>query len=248
MSSMHIWEGTMAPLLEVRNLTVRYGAVVAVTNACLTVEDHEIVTIIGSNGAGKSSLLNAIVGLARADTGEVSFAGRQITRWPSHRIVSMGMGMVPEGRHVFPQMTVLDNLLMGAFCRSDRSGIAADLKHMFTLFPRLHERQGQMGGTLSGGEQQMLAIARALMARVRLLLLDEPSLGLAPTIIRNITDTIAEINRRDGIGVLLVEQNARMALSLANRAYVIETGQIVADGPADQVAETELVRKAYLGL
>jgi branched-chain amino acid transport system ATP-binding protein len=237
----------MAALLEVSDLTVCYDAVEAVKGVSLSVEEREIVTIIGANGAGKSSLLKAIAGLVRPSEGAISFQGAQIDGLPAYRIAAAGLGLVPEGRRLFPQMTVLENLLLGAYRRSDHAAIGADAERVFSLFPRLRERRRQLAGSLSGGEQQMLAIARALMARVRLLLLDEPSLGLAPVLVRHITSLIDEIHRQERIGILLVEQNARMALSLARRAYVMETGRIVAAGPAAEVADSDLVRRAYLG-
>jgi branched-chain amino acid transport system ATP-binding protein len=238
----------MAPLLEVRGLSVSYGADNVVREVSLEVDERSTVTVIGSNGAGKTSVLKAIVGLKRPSSGDIRFEGRAITGWPAHRIAALGIGLVPEGRRLFPQMTVMENLELGAYRRHDTRAIAADLERVFALFPRLRERRGQVAQTLSGGEQQMLAIGRALMAHVRLLLLDEPSLGLAPVVVRQITNAIGEIQRQEGIGVILVEQNARMALSLAQRAYVLETGRIVMEGLASDVAASDVVKKAYLGL
>ncbi len=238
----------MTPLLEVRGLSVSYGAVNVVRDVSLHVDERSTVTVIGGNGAGKTSVLKAIVGLKRPASGDIRFRGQAITGWPPHRIAALGIGLVPEGRRLFPQMTVMENLELGAYRRHDGKAIAADLDRVFALFPRLLERRSQVAHTLSGGEQQMLAIGRALMARARLLLLDEPSLGLAPVVVRQITTAIGEIQRQEGIGVILVEQNARMALSLAQRAYVLETGTIVIEGPAHEVAASDIVKKAYLGL
>ncbi len=233
-------------LLEVRDLDVYYGAVHALKGVSLHAEPGEIVTLIGANGAGKTTLLRSVSGLVPARAGAVTFEGKDITRTPAHRIVALGVAQSPEGRLVFPGLSVEDNLEMGAYARRDRDGIRADREQVYTLFPRLRERRRQSAGTLSGGEQQMLAIGRALMARPRLLLLDEPSLGLAPLLVREIFRTIVEINRR-GVTVLLVEQNAHMALGVASRGYVLETGRVVLEDAAARLLANEDVKKAYLG-
>ncbi|MCI6171448.1 MAG: ABC transporter ATP-binding protein, partial [Selenomonas bovis] len=206
----------------------------------------EIVTLIGANGAGKSTTLRTISGLLKPKTGAIEFQGQNIAGVPAHEIVKRGISQVPEGRRIFAEMTVMENLDLGAFTRKDKDGIAADLRHVFELFPRLEERRDQVAGTLSGGEQQMLAMGRALMSRPKLLLLDEPSMGLAPLLIREIFNIIVNINK-SGTTVLLVEQNANMALSIASRAYVLETGRITLSGPAAELAASEEVKKAYLG-
>jgi branched-chain amino acid transport system ATP-binding protein len=233
-------------LLEVQGLDVYYGAVHALKGLSLHAESGEIVTLIGANGAGKSTLLRAISGLVPARAGTLRFDGRDLTRVPAHEIVGLGISQAPEGRMVFANLTVQDNLELGAYRRKDRPGIRADRDQVFQLFPRLLERRRQAAGTLSGGEQQMLAIGRALMSRPRLLLLDEPSLGLAPLLVREIFKTIREINQR-GVTVLLVEQNANMALSLAGRGYVLETGRVRFHDDARRLLENDDVKKAYLG-
>jgi branched-chain amino acid transport system ATP-binding protein len=233
-------------VLEVAGLDVYYGAVHALKGVTLRVESGEIVTLIGANGAGKTTLLRAVSGLVPPRAGSVTFEGRDITRLPAHAIVGRGIAHSPEGRHVFPGLSVEDNLAMGAYTRKDRDGIRADREQVFTLFPRLRERHRQSAGTLSGGEQQMLAIGRALMARPRLLLLDEPSLGLAPLLVREIFRTITEINHR-GVTVLLVEQNAHMALGVASRGYVLETGRVVLEDAAGRLLVNQDVKNAYLG-
>jgi branched-chain amino acid transport system ATP-binding protein len=234
-------------MLEVASLTVSYGAIKALHGINLTVNEGEIVTLIGSNGAGKTTTLRAISGLVRAGSGsKISYIGRSILNMPPHEIVRMGLVQSPEGRGVFPNMSVAENLDLGAYTRSDHAGIAADLEKALALFPRLKERFTQSAGTLSGGEQQMLAMARALMARPRLLLLDEPSLGLAPQIVQVIFKIIREINA-SGTTILLVEQNAHMALKVAHRAYVLEVGRIAMEGPAAELAASDEVRKAYMG-
>ncbi len=233
-------------LLEINDLTVYYGHVHALKGISLTVEPGEIVALIGANGAGKSTTLRAISGLVRPQ-GEIVFDGRSINATPAHQIVQMGIGHVPEGRKVFATLTVDENLTLGAYSRGrDRTGIEESRERVFALFPRLAERRHQLAGTLSGGEQQMLAIGRALMVKPRLMLLDEPSLGLAPLLVQSIFQTIKEINAQ-GTTVLLVEQNARAALKLAHRAYVLETGRIALSGPANVLAEDPRVRRAYLG-
>ena len=232
--------------LEVRDLDVYYGAVHALKGVTLHADAGEIVTLIGANGAGKTTLLRTISGLVPARAGHVVFEGRDITRMPAHLIVGLGLSQAPEGRMVFANLSVEDNLELGAYHRKDRPGIRSDRDAMYALFPRLLERRKQLSGTLSGGEQQMLAIARALMSRPRLLLLDEPSLGIAPILVRDIFRNIVEINRR-GVTVVLVEQNAHMALSVAQRGYVLETGRVVLEDEAEKLATNDEVRAAYLG-
>ncbi len=233
-------------MLVVENLNVFYGGIHALQDLSIEVEQGEIVTLIGANGAGKSTTLNAISGLVRARTGRIVFKGEQIERLPSHGIVKMGVVQVPEGRRVFADLTVRDNLELGAYLRRDKAGIANDVRRVFQLFPRLEERRSQLAGTLSGGEQQMLAIGRGIMASPQLMLLDEPSMGLAPLLVREIFRVVQEINRA-GTTILLVEQNARMALSIAHRAYVLETGRVVLADVAARLSEMDEVKKAYLG-
>ncbi|MCI7539101.1 MAG: ABC transporter ATP-binding protein [Veillonellaceae bacterium] len=233
-------------MLKIDDINVYYGAIHAIKGISLTVNQGEIVTLIGANGAGKSTTLRTISGLLKPKTGSITFQGQDIAGTPAHKIVGLGISQVPEGRRIFTEMTVMENLDLGAFIRKDKDGIAADKKRVFELFPRLEERQDQVAGTLSGGEQQMLAMGRALMSRPKLLLLDEPSMGLAPLLIKEIFSIIEDINK-SGTTVLLVEQNANMALSIANRAYVLETGRITLSGDAKKLAASEDVRKAYLG-
>jgi branched-chain amino acid transport system ATP-binding protein len=233
-------------LLEVDGLDVYYGAVHALKGVSLAAAAGEIVTLIGANGAGKTTLMRTISGVVPARSGRVVFDGRDLLRLPAHEIVGLGVSQAPEGRLVFANLSVEDNLELGAYRRRDRAGIAQDRAQVFRLFPRLAERRRQSAGTLSGGEQQMLAIGRALMSRPRLLLLDEPSLGLAPLLVREIFKTIREINQ-SGVTVLLVEQNAHMALSIAGRAYVLETGRVRIEGNAAALLQNEEVKKAYLG-
>lgn len=233
------------PLLSLSGLVAGYGGITAVKGIDLAVETGEIVTLIGSNGAGKSTTLRAISGLVRPRSGTISFSGRPITNMQPHRIVSLGISQVPEGRGIFHRLTVRENLEMGAFQRRDGE-IGADMERVFALFPRLKERAGQTGGTLSGGEQQMLAIGRAMMARPKLLLLDEPSMGLSPILVETIFETVTNI-RKQGTTILLVEQNAAMALEIADRAYVIESGVISLQGTGAELAKDDSVRKAYLG-
>ncbi|MCI5567628.1 MAG: ABC transporter ATP-binding protein [Veillonellaceae bacterium] len=233
-------------MLDIKDIDVYYGAIHAIKGISLHVNEGEIVTLIGANGAGKSTTLRTISGLLAPKNGDIEFAGESIAGHKAHEIVKLGISQVPEGRRIFTEMTVLENLELGAFIRKDKDGIAADMKHVFELFPRLEERKSQEAGTLSGGEQQMLAMGRALMAKPRLLLLDEPSMGLAPLLIKEIFSIIENINK-EGTTVLLVEQNANMALSIANRAYVLETGRITLSGDAKELAASEDVRKAYLG-
>ena len=234
-------------LIEVKDITVHYAKVAAVRNISITVEDGEIVTLIGSNGAGKTTTLRAISGLKHPTTGEIHFNGQRIDKLPTYKINALGIAMVPEGRRLFPQMTVLDNLLLGAFLRKDKDDIQKDLEEaVFRHFPRLKERTKQTAGTLSGGEQQMLAMGRALMSAPKLLLLDEPSLGLSPIMCGEIAKIIRDIHA-EGKTVILVEQNARLALALAQHAYVIEAGDIVLSGPAEELHQNDNVKKAYLG-
>jgi branched-chain amino acid transport system ATP-binding protein len=234
-------------VLEVIDLEVRYGNVAAVKGISLRVGEGEVVAVIGPNGAGKTSMLRAISGLVPSAGGRVLLRGHDISRWKAHRVVTLGLAHAPEGRHLFPQMTVLDNLKMGAYRRRSAVDIRRTLTTVERRFPRLAERRRQLAGTLSGGEQQMLTIGRALMADPTLLLLDEPSFGLAPLVVREIARIVRSINEEQGVSVLLVEQNAQMALGLAARAYVMETGRIVLDGPASELADSHRVRAAYLG-
>ncbi|HEV8663818.1 MAG TPA: ABC transporter ATP-binding protein [Candidatus Methylomirabilis sp.] len=236
----------MPPLLEIAELEVRYGAVRALRGISFTVEEGEIVTLIGANGAGKTTTLRTISGLVPARGGSVRYGGRDLHTIAAHRRVRRGLVHVPEGRVIFGNLTVQENLDLAAWWRRDRGEVRADLEQVSQLFPRLAERRGQRGGTLSGGEQQMLAVARGIMARPRLMLLDEPSMGLAPLLVREIFHAIREI-RRLGTAVLLVEQNVNMALAVANRAYVLQTGEIVLEGPPEDLRENAEVRAAYLG-
>jgi branched-chain amino acid transport system ATP-binding protein len=234
-------------LLELRDVDAFYGRVHVLHKVTVEVDAGEIVALIGSNGAGKTTTLRTISGLMHPAAGTITFAGREISRTPPSRIVAAGIGHCPEGRRLFPRLTVVDNLRMGAYIRRDTTGIKSDTDRVFTLFPRLKERQRQLAGTLSGGEQQMLAIGRALMARPKVLMLDEPSLGLAPILIETIFTIIREINA-EGTPVLLVEQNAYKALEVAHRGYVLETGVIVQSGTGKELLESEDVQKAYLGM
>lgn len=233
-------------MLRIDNINVYYGAIHALKNVSLEVEAGAIVTLIGANGAGKTTTLKTISGILRPRSGSVIFENRDITKLPPQAIVGLGICQVPEGRRIFPSMSVWENLEMGAYLRKDKQGIKTDMEMVFSRFPRLEERKKQIAGTLSGGEQQMLAIGRALMARPRLMLLDEPSMGLAPLLVREIFDIIKDINSQ-GTTILLVEQNAHMALSIADKAYVLETGEIVLEGAARDLMESEEVKKAYLG-
>jgi branched-chain amino acid transport system ATP-binding protein len=234
-------------LLEVEDLDVYYGAIHALQGVSFSVDQGEIVTLIGANGAGKSTTLRTISGLLRPRRGAVRFRGEEISMTPAEQIVRLGIGQVPEGRRIFAPLTVRENLEMGAFTRKDPAEIAQSMERVFTSFPRLKERINQLGGTLSGGEQQMLATARGLMSRPTLLLLDEPSMGLSPIMVEEIFRIIAEINLQ-GTSILLVEQNALMALQIAHRAYVLETGRIVLQGTAKELRESSKVKEAYLGL
>ncbi len=232
-------------LLDVADIHTYYGAIQALRGVSLTVEEGEVVTIIGSNGAGKSTTLRSISGLTPASAGKVTFEGRDITRLAAHEIVDCGIALSPEGRHCFARMSVRENLDMGAYRRRD-SGIGEDLDRIFDLFPRLKERERQNAGTMSGGEQQMLAIGRALMARPKLLMLDEPSMGIAPILVQRIYETIAEINRQ-GVAILLVEQNANYALDVSKRGYVLETGEVALTNDSDELRNDPAVQRAYLG-
>jgi branched-chain amino acid transport system ATP-binding protein len=234
-------------MLEVDNVHVYYGNIHALKGISLTVEEGEIVTLIGANGAGKSTTLFTISGLLKPREGTVHLDGEDLSAYPAHEIVAKGVCQVPEGRRVFTRLTVQENLEMGAFTRTDRARIRQDLERVFTLFPRLKERRGQVGGTLSGGEQQMLSTARALMSHPRLLLLDEPSMGLAPMLVEGIFETIQGINR-EGTTILLVEQNAQMALQVAHRGYVLETGEVALNDTAANLRQNEMVQKVYLGI
>jgi len=234
----------MTSLLCVRGVKAYYGNIIALKGIDVDVNEGEIVTLIGANGAGKSTLMMTIFGNPRAREGSIAFAGRDITQLPTHEIARLSIAQSPEGRRIFPRMTVMENLQMGALAAA--ASTAADLERVLTLFPRLAERLSQRGGTLSGGEQQMLAIARALMGRPRLLLLDEPSLGLAPLVVRDIFEVLNRINR-DGVTVLLVEQNARLALALAHRAYILERGRVAGEGTGAALLADEQVQRAYLG-
>jgi branched-chain amino acid transport system ATP-binding protein len=233
-------------LLEVKDVHTFYGNIEALKGVSIEVEEGECVTLIGSNGAGKSTTLRSISGLTPPRQGSIRFKDREITETPPQEIVSMGVALSPEGRHVFPRMTVFENLMLGAYLRRDESGITDDLERVFSLFPRLKERERQKGGTMSGGEQQMLAIGRALMAQPTLLLLDEPSMGIAPILVERIYETIAEINKQ-GTTILLVEQNANFALDVSKRAYVLETGAVTISDKSESLRENPEVQRAYLG-
>jgi branched-chain amino acid transport system ATP-binding protein len=233
-------------LLVVEDIHTYYGSIHALQGVSLQVNHGEIVTLIGSNGAGKSTMLNTVSGILRCREGRIFFEGRQIERLPVHKVVRAGISQVPEGRRIFSRLTVTENLEMGAFLRNDKSGISSDMADAFGLFPRLKERREQIAGTLSGGEQQMLAIARALMARPHLLLLDEPSMGLAPLLVEAIFDTIRRISE-EGKTILLVEQNALMAFQIAARGYVIQTGKIALEDSTDMLSKNEMVQELYLG-
>jgi branched-chain amino acid transport system ATP-binding protein len=233
-------------MLKVENINVYYDAIHALKDVSLEVKEGEIVTLIGANGAGKSTLLKTLSGLIRPKNGTIEYEGKSIVKGKVQAIVKAGISHVPEGRRVFPTMSVTENLELGAFLRRDKKAIQKDIEHVFELFPRLYERRKQSAGTLSGGEQQMLAIGRGLMAKPKLLLLDEPSMGLAPLLVKQIFNIIEMINK-EGTTILLVEQNANMALSIAHRAYVIETGSVVLSGDAKELQTSALVKEAYLG-
>jgi branched-chain amino acid transport system ATP-binding protein len=235
-----------SPVLEIADIHTSYGNIRALKGISLNVEKGEIVTLIGANGAGKTTTLKTIIGTLGPQRGEIRFEGKRISGLSTNKVVRLGISHSPEGRRIFPRMTVLENLELGAFAREDKQNVPADLDRVFTLFPRLKERKHQKGGTLSGGEQQMLAMGRALMARPKLLLLDEPSMGLSPIMVETIFETIGNI-REQGMTILLVEQNARMALRIANRGYVIQAGHITLHDSAEGLLRSDLVRKSYLG-
>ena len=237
----------MKPILDFKNVELYYDHVYALKGVSLTVNQGETVALIGANGAGKSSILRAITGLAKPTEGTVEFEGERIDGTDPSDIVKRGIAMVPEGRRVFPFMSVKDNLMMGAFTRSDKAGIQDTLESVLARFPRLKERYGQAAGTLSGGEQQMMVIGRALMAKPKLLLLDEPSLGIAPKLVQDIARSIVAINRDEGVSVLLVEQNSRMALSISHRAYAMATGKVVIEGNSKELLHDDRIKAAYLG-
>ncbi|EPX90280.1 MAG: ABC transporter ATP-binding protein [Streptococcus halitosis] len=234
------------PMLKVENLSVHYGMIQAVRDVSFEVNEGEVVSLIGANGAGKTTILRTLSGLVRPSAGKIQFLGKEIQKLPAQKIVAGGLSQVPEGRHVFPGLTVMENLEMGAFLKKDREENQANLKKVFSRFPRLEERKNQDAATLSGGEQQMLAMGRALMSTPKLLLLDEPSMGLAPIFIQEIFDIIQDIQKQ-GTTVLLIEQNANKALAISDRGYVLETGKIVLSGTGKELASSEEVRKAYLG-
>lgn len=233
-------------MLEVKNLQVYYGVIQAIKDISFQVNEGEVIALIGANGAGKTTILHTITGLIQAKTGQVLYEGVNLQKIPAHKIVSLGIAHVPEGRHVFSQLTVYENLLMGAFTRKNKAEIEETLATVYKRFPRLQERKGQYAGTLSGGEQQMLAMGRALMSRPKIVLMDEPSMGLSPILVEEIFDIIQSISK-SGTTVLLVEQNAKKALAIADRAYVLETGKIVLEGDAKRLMNDESVKKAYLG-
>jgi branched-chain amino acid transport system ATP-binding protein len=233
-------------MLEIKNLKVAYGRVRAVKGISFTVDRGQVVTLVGTNGAGKTTTLKTISGLLQPEAGEIWFEGTRIDKTPAHDVVTRGLAHAPEGRRIFPRLSVEENLMLGAFARKDRAGISKDLDRAFELFPVLKERRSQPAGTFSGGEQQMLAIGRAMMSRPKLLMLDEPSMGLSPLMMQRIMSTITEL-KSEGVTILLVEQNAQAALSLADHGYVLEVGKIVLNGTGDELLNDEKVRKAYLG-
>lgn len=236
----------METMLSVKDLNVYYGAIHAIRGISFDVQEGEIVTLIGANGAGKTTTLHSISGLIKPKSGEITFCGNNLCATEAHKIIRLGLAQVPEGRRIFSKMTVLENLEMGAYIRKDESKIAEDYEKVFNRLPRLKERRKQLAGTLSGGEQQMLAIGRALMADPKMLLLDEPSMGLSPLLVQEIFSIIRDVNK-SGVTILLVEQNAKMALEIANRAYVLETGTVAMSGDADDLSNNPQVQKAYLG-
>ena len=236
----------MEPILQVKDLSVYYGVIQALKGISFHVDKGEIVALIGANGAGKTTTLHTLSGLIQANAGEINYNGSNLRKTPNHKIVGMGMAQVPEGRRVFAEMTVLQNLNMGAFTRSSKAEMEETLADIYKRFPRLEERKNQLAGTLSGGEQQMLAMGRALMSHPDIILMDEPSMGLSPIFVNEIFKIIEDVNK-DGVTVLLVEQNAKKALSIANRAYVLETGSIVKEGDAKELLNDEAIKKAYLG-
>ena len=233
-------------MLEVKDLEVYYGVIQAIKGISFHVEEGEVIALIGANGAGKTTTLQTITGMLNAQAGSIQFEGTELTKIPGHKIVSMGMAHVPEGRRVFAQLSVLENLKLGAYTRKDKTEIEESLKRVYKSFPRLEERKNQLAGTLSGGEQQMLAMGRALMSHPQIILMDEPSMGLSPIFVNEIFDIIEEVSK-SGTTVLLVEQNAKKALSIADRAYVLETGNIVLDGKASELLDNDSIKKAYLG-
>lgn len=235
-------------MLEIEGLQVKYGVIPALHGISLSVKGNEIVSLIGANGAGKTTTLRTISGIVRSSGGSIKFEGQEIISMSAHKIAGLGVVQVPEGRGVFPNLTVMENLSLGAYLRKDKIEIEEDEDWVFTVFPRILERKKQLAGTLSGGELQMLAIARAMMARPRLLLLDEPSMGLSPILVEEVFRTILELNRDKGVTILLVEQNALMALQISDRAYVMETGEIVASGVSRDLLEQDEIRRAYLGV
>ena len=234
-------------MLEIKNLVVNYGAITALQSVSLTIKRGDIVTLIGSNGAGKTTALKTVSGLIRPVAGEVYYEGRDITGWPAHQIVKLGISQVPEGRMIFANLTVWENLKMGAYLQKDKAAIHRELEYVFSTFPRLKEREKQVAGTLSGGEQQMLAIGRALMSKPTFLMLDEPSLGIAPLLVKTIFEKIVEINQRHGITILLVEQNANLALQISHYGYVLETGRITLQDTSAALRQNPQVKSAYLG-
>lgn len=236
----------MSNILEIRNLVVSYGGIEAVKDISLDVEQGKIITLIGANGAGKSTTLKSIAGIVKPKNASIKFNGEEISGKSPDYIVSKGITLVPEGRRVFPNLTVLENLKIGAYLRKDKAAIKSDIEHVYELFPRLKEREWQQAGTLSGGEQQMLAVGRALMSKPALIMMDEPSLGLAPLVVKGIFDIIRTVNK-EGITVLLIEQNANMALKVADRGYVMETGRIIMQGTGLELLENEEIKEAYLG-
>jgi branched-chain amino acid transport system ATP-binding protein len=236
----------METVLEVKDLSVYYGVIQALKGISFHVDKGEVVALIGANGAGKTTTLHTLSGLIQSNSGEIKYKGNELTKLPGHKIVSLGMAQVPEGRRVFAEMTVLQNLKMGAYTRKDKAEMEETLKEVYRRFPRLEERKSQLAGTLSGGEQQMLAMGRALMSHPDIILMDEPSMGLSPIFVNEIFQIIQDVNK-SGVTVLLVEQNAKKALSIANRAYVLETGSIVKEGVASDLLNDESIKKAYLG-
>jgi branched-chain amino acid transport system ATP-binding protein len=234
-------------MLEVSDLTVNYGVITALSGISFSIRRGDIVTLIGANGAGKSTTLRALSGLLKPRSGSIRFDGREVAGTPAHQLVKLGLAHVPEGRMVFANLTVIENLRMGAYLRHDKAAIRADLGYIYGIFPRLKERETQVAGTLSGGEQQMLAIGRALMSKPRFLMLDEPSLGIAPLLVKTIFEKIVEINRDQGITILLVEQNANLALEISHHGYVLETGRITMDDDSEALRKNPEVRRAYLG-
>lgn len=234
-------------MLELKDVNVSYGAIHAIHDVSLKVNDGEIVSLIGANGAGKTTILHTIAGLKKSSSGSIEYNGTDLTKIEASKIITLGMAQVPEGRHIFPIMTVAENLEMGAYIKNNKDEVAASMKEVYERFPRLKERRRQLAGTLSGGEQQMLAVGRALMSKPKIILMDEPSMGLSPLLVKEIFHIIQEVHKQ-GITVLLVEQNAKMALAISDRAYVLETGRISMEGDAKELMNNDKVKKAYLGL